>query len=174
MLALFDAGHDVLFVDEAVFTSKQIQSRVWYFKGEKNVTVPKRALGFKAIAVVAAIDRNGRVIGLTLADGSIGKHQFRYFIDSCTETRGQRTTHLFLDNLRLHHMKEIKEYAAQKSMSLWYNAAYSPQLNPIEFLWAYAKRNFKRHCIHEADFKNRSKLYRLVREAILDVPATYL
>ena len=70
---------------------------------------------------------------------------------------------MFLDNLRVHHMKEVKAHAASHSISLWYNAAYSPEFNPIEGLWAYAKRNFNRHCIDHSNFKDRDALYKLVR-----------
>ena len=55
-----------------------------------------------------------------------------------------------------------------------YNAAYSPNFNPIEGLWAYAKNQFNRHMINERNFKDRALLYRLVRESIETVPQTYL
>ena len=51
-----------------------------------------------------------------------------------------------------------------------YNAAYSPNFNPIEGLWAYAKNQFNQHMINERNFKDRALLYRLVRESIETVP----
>ena len=81
---------------------------------------------------------------------------------------------MFMDNLRLHHMKIVKEYAVSHCIALRYNAAYSPEFNPIEGLWAYAKRSFSRYMINEHNFKDRALLYRLVRESIETVPQTYL
>jgi transposase len=55
-----------------------------------------------------------------------------------------------------------------------YNAVYSPQFNPIEGLWAWAKRIFARHCITGANFNSKKAIRRLVTEAIYEVPDDYL
>ena len=60
-----------MFVDEAVFTSNQVRPTVWFTKGGKGVTMPKNSLGFKAIAVVAAMTAEGKVIAVQMAMKSI-------------------------------------------------------------------------------------------------------
>jgi hypothetical protein len=124
--------------------------------------------------VVAAIDCFGKLHGLTLNDRSIKAPEFMNFMDSCNETNGEVPTTMFLDNLRMHHQKVVKARATEHCIDMRYNAAYSPNFNPIEGLWAYAKNQFNRHMINERNFKDRALLYRLVRESIETVPQTYL
>ena len=119
---------------------------------------------------MAAIDCSGKLHGLTLADKSIKAREFFKFIDSCNETNGEVPTTMFLDNLRMHHQKIVKAKAESHCISMRYNAAYSPEFNPIEGLWSYAKNRFNRHMINEQNFKDRVLLYRLVRESIESVP----
>ena len=62
-IRLAEQGKNLLFCDEAIFTSKQINLKVWYTKGF-NQKIKKKKLHFGAIAVVAAI---AAVIGASVA-----------------------------------------------------------------------------------------------------------
>ena len=57
---------------------------------------------------------------------------------------GRRKVTIFLDNLRMHYNKEFKSLVASHGHELLYNASYQSHLNPIELLWAVAKRAFGR------------------------------
>jgi transposase len=82
---------------------------------------------------------------------------------------------MFLDNLRLHHNKDLAAYAKSKDIHFLYNASYSPVYNgAVESLWALAKRNFSRECITSANFEDQDMICRLVTESIAAVPQTYL
>ena len=50
--------------------------------------------------------------------------------------------YIFLDNLPAHHNKEVKETAEKLGLELIYNASYYSEVNPIERLWCYSKREF--------------------------------
>jgi transposase len=170
-----DQGHNVLFLDEAVFTSNQIRTSVWCRRGHDSAHIPKANLGFKAVAVVAAIDMEGNLLGLTLADKSIRYDAFVEFLESCYQQhKTSRWTFLMLDNLRLHHNKSIRSLCHHMRYSLRFNSSYSPVFNPIESLWAYAKRDFARHCITEVNFEDQDHVRGLVRRSIEGVPREYL
>lgn len=49
-------------MDEAVFTSNQINPKIWFGRQKSPVMVSKKKLSFKAIAVAAAIDLSGKVV----------------------------------------------------------------------------------------------------------------
>ena len=51
---------------------------------------------------------------------------------------------LFLDNCRVHHSKIVQQQLKERGVACIFNIAYSPQLNPIEYVWACTKNNFKR------------------------------
>ena len=61
MLRLKDEGHPLYFVDETMYTSNDRLDRVWAPAGDC-ATIRPNVMRFDAIAVVAAIDMNGRVV----------------------------------------------------------------------------------------------------------------
>ena len=47
---------------------------------------------------------------------------------------------IILDNFRSHHSKEVIKTAGSLNMILVFLPPYSPDLNPIEFIWKSVKR----------------------------------
>ena len=71
-----DSKARVLFMDEAVFTSAQVSPKVWYNKQKTPVMIPRKKLSFKAIAVAAAIDMEGAVVGLEIGTFDVAVLRF--------------------------------------------------------------------------------------------------
>jgi len=65
---------------------------------------------------------------------------------------------IFLDNLRLHYNKTFTTACAANNHRLIYNAIYSSELNPIERLWALAKRDFGRHLIADSSMTSQAEV----------------
>lgn len=53
---------------------------------------------------------------------------------------------------------------------LIFNASYSSELNPIERLWALAKRIFGREVTRECDFKSQTEVEAFVEKSLVQVP----
>jgi transposase len=51
---------------------------------------------------------------------------------------------LYLDNLRVHHSKRVKDFCEDNNLQLVFNIAYSPELNPIENFFSLVKNRYKR------------------------------
>jgi transposase len=51
---------------------------------------------------------------------------------------------VFLDNLNIHKMRAVREAIAAVGATPIYLPTYSPELNPIELLWAHLKRALRR------------------------------
>ena len=103
----------------------------------------KPKLGFKAIAVVGAIDRKGKVVTIQTYDYSINVDKFLLFLQELRATRSSsKRIFIFLDNLRVHYSLRVREFCNQNNIELIFNAAYSSEYNPVERLWALAKRSF--------------------------------
>lgn len=65
------------------------------------------------------------------------------FIDFLTEIRAINPEVLLiiiLDNARIHKAKSVKDFCAVNSIILVYLPPYSPNLNPIEFVWKDVKK----------------------------------
>ena len=50
---------------------------------------------------------------------------------------------LILDNARPHHARKVLEYLADHPIRILFLPPYSPQMNPIEKLWATIKQQWR-------------------------------
>jgi transposase len=76
-------------------------------------------------------------------DGPIDGERFLDFLDFHLLPNLRPGDVLVMDNLRVHHIKEVKERADKAEIKLLYLPPYSPELNPIEEAWSIIKRIFR-------------------------------
>lgn len=71
---------------------------------------------------------------------------------------GKRLIHLFLDNARYHHAKQVQAWLGQSEcrIRLHFVPAYCPHLNPIERLWGLMHKHITHNRCYErfADFRD--------------------
>jgi hypothetical protein len=79
IIQLYQQQANLIFIDEAVFSSKQVRSKCWAKSEGMPLLVDKKKLGFKAIAVVAGIDIRGKVVAITMREKSICNPDFCNF-----------------------------------------------------------------------------------------------
>ena len=79
MIRLIKKRANIVFVDEACFTSNQIRARYWAKAGDASLKIDKAKIGFKCIAVVGAINVQGGVVALLQRDLSIKTSDFVEF-----------------------------------------------------------------------------------------------
>lgn len=119
------------------------------------------------MAVVAAINIKGQVVALHAKESSICTEDFIVFLNQMRRHRNSRKTYVFLDNLSFHHSRVVLERARKNKQEFIFNAAYSSVYNPIERLWAIAKRQFARDLITEANYNDKEQIKALVMKSIL-------
>jgi transposase len=61
------------------------------------------------------------------------------FLDAVRAANGSRKVMMILDNGPIHHTKTVAAHAAKLSIVLVFLPPYSPQFNPIEFIWKTIK-----------------------------------
>ena len=130
--------------------------------------VDKAKIGFKCIAVVAAINIQGRVVTLLQRDLSIKTSDFVDFLRALRTRMKRQKTYIILDNLQVHHTHLVRNNAEENNQVLIFNASYSSHLNPIERLWAVAKRQFIKDCVTDADFRMQEEVKALVKKCIIE------
>lgn len=52
--------------------------------------------------------------------------------------------HVVLDNCAVHHSKMVAKCASDLDIELIFLRPYSPQMNPIELVWAEVKQQFRK------------------------------
>lgn len=58
---------------------------------------------------------------------------------------------IILDNFRSHHANITRQYAEMNNLKLVYLPPYSPDLNPIEYIWKSIRRIISRTFIQDLD-----------------------
>ena len=72
-----------------------------------------------------------------------------------------------LDNFATHKAKKVREKARELNIELIYLPPYSPDLNPIEYLWKSIKR-----IISISNIESKQELLEIVRDGFFDLTAS--
>jgi len=138
--------------------AKREDAEIWWSDEMASVSLPSCIRGYAPIGthhkpvlehpakkvkvnVISAITPTGKSL-FALYDESINVERFIDFlekvIDSCT-----KKVYLIVDNLRVHHAKKVTRWVEEHSekIALHFLPAYSPDLNPDEYLNQDFKRN---------------------------------
>lgn len=97
----------------------------------------------KKITLLKAISRE-KIISYDLIDGTVNSEIYLKFIKKIKENELNKDKMIFQDNARIHHAKIIKEYALKENIKMKYNPAYSPEFNPIEYIFSIIKTDFRK------------------------------
>ena len=148
-IEICDKGKHALCADEAIFSSNQFNQKTWYPQNAKCL-IKKKKIGFKAIAVVAAVDRAGKVVALHMRERSIDSDAFVVFLKKVGVAMKRRKCYMLVDNLITHRTDDVREQARKSNIELIFNGTYSSDYNAIERLWSFSKHRFYKTCIDEA------------------------
>lgn len=140
------------FFDEAAPQTTANTVRLWSFKKPEIVkdTSKYRANTFGFYSL------NGNSV-INFQDHS-RKENVVAFIKEIKDQNPEKTILIVLDNFRSHHSKLVAEAAELLNIKLIFIPPYSPDLNPIEFIWKSVKRIVSTTSMNsEEDLKDRIK-----------------
>ncbi len=156
-----EAGGLLLFGDEASFAQWGALGYTWALRGEQPVvpTTGKRK-GYKVFGLIEFFS------GRLFYQGIEGKFNSDSYSAFLMTVLAQTTEPLFLvqDGARYHSAAKVKEFfrAHADRLSVTQLPSYSPDYNPIEFLW----RATKRQATHNRYFPEFATLVGSVEEAL--------
>ena len=78
-------------------------------------------------------------VSASMFPGSSKASDMCAFLDAVRAANGERKVVIVLDNGRIHHSRTVVEHAARLKITLVFLPPYSPQFNPIEFIWKTIK-----------------------------------
>jgi putative transposase len=111
--------------------------RGWAPKGERLIDkVPQGK--WKTATFLAAL-RNDRIDAPCLFDGPINGERFRAYVDQCLAPTLKPGDVVILDNLGSHKGKAVRKAIRNVGARLVFLPKYSPDLNPIEQVFAKFK-----------------------------------
>jgi len=72
-------------------------------------------------------------------EGTLNKEVFGEYLKTQVAPTLAEDDILLMDNCSVHCAKSVKEIVKKCNINVWYLPKYSPDLNPIELMWAYIK-----------------------------------
>jgi transposase len=135
----------ILWADETACVSLPSVIKGYAPKG-KTPVMEHTAKRFK-INMISSISNRGK-LQFMLYEENMDANLFVTFLERLIQSNSQKI-HLILDNLRVHHSKIVKAWVEEHKdkISLFYLPAYSPDLNPDEYLNNDFKRNVNKEKI---------------------------
>ncbi|MCY1703414.1 IS630 family transposase [Deinococcus sp. SL84] len=131
-------GATIIYLDEVGFSLKGVRRRTWSPRGVTPL-VTLRA-NWEKLSTIGAITSDGRFFQHTKSGAIRSGEVIRFFRHLLRHVQGEIV--VVLDNARIHHAKVTQAFVgSHERLSLIFLPPYAPELNPIELVWAYVKRN---------------------------------
>jgi transposase len=126
-------GAEIFWGDETGVTSRCQHGRSYAPKGQTPV-VELTAKRF-GVNMISALSNQGKLLFMLYRD-NFDAQRCIDFMQRLVASANKAKVFLILDNLRVHHAKLVKEWVEQNKhqIELFYLPAYSPELNPDEYL----------------------------------------
>ena len=88
--------------------------------------------------ILSSIRLNGET-AYTIYSGGTTREKFLDYLRNTLIPTLHEGDIVIMDNMRTHHVKEVRALLQEAGMNLLYLPAYSPDLNPIENMWSKIK-----------------------------------
>jgi len=147
---------EVFFVDAAHFVWAAFLGYLWFW----NRLFVSAPAGRKRFNVLGAINARTHQLITVTNNTYINAESVCELLRAVAEVGFQVPITLVLDNARYQHAKVVKELADSLGIELLFLPAYSPNLNLIERLWKFVKKE----CLYSKYYEN----FDLFTEAIQD------
>ena len=117
----------------------------------------------KNTTILSSIRSDGSITYTTYSGGTTGEKFIAYLKEVLIPTLRPWDT-VVMDNLRTHHMEQVRTVLMQAHIRLMYLPAYSPDLNPIEMMWSKVKAILRKRKERTAD-----NLLSAIKEAMQEI-----
>jgi transposase len=137
----------LVFIDESFCKTGMCREHGWSLRGARVIgTRPFKS--WKTVSLIGAI-RIGAKPKLMTHPGTVSGPTFLRFVRSRLVPWLRRGDVVVMDNLNIHKMREVRLAIEAAGATPIYLPTYSPELNPIELLWADLKRALRKLALND-------------------------
>jgi transposase len=118
---------------------------------------------WESLTMISAITNQG-LMRFAIQDGAINSSSLIEFLEGLIADSTPRKVFLILDNLRVHHSAQTREWLASRSkeIEVFYLPAYSPDANPDEYLNGHFKSALRTGPMTRSAHQLRAMAYRFM------------
>lgn len=137
----------VLFTDPTHQIYNNVNGYCWQEIGKNNTKTVFSNSGRKRINIIGALNVVTHEPTAIITEENCNAEAIQELLKQIDKQYLDRTLriHLFLDNAKYHHNKEVKKTAKKLNIKLEFLPAYSPNLNLIERLWKFLKKKVRKN-----------------------------
>ena len=134
--------HRLVFLDESGVNTN-LTRRYGRAFGKERVTDSVPLNKPKNTTILSSIRLDGSIAYTTYSGGTTGDKFIAYLKETLIPTLRPWDI-VVMDNLRTHHIAEVRRLLSEAKVMLMYLPAYSPDLNPIEMMWSKVKAHLRK------------------------------
>jgi transposase len=151
-LAALPDDTELFYADESGFDEYYAREYGYAPRGEKVIGRVK-GRHFTRTSIVAALN-SGEIVAPFAFSGTMNGDLFEGWLESVfvPEVKNPNKSVLIIDDASFHRKRNILDIAEEYGFSVIFLPPYSPDLNPIEKLWANTKRRLRLHMHKFSDF----------------------
>lgn len=150
-LAKIPLNHRI-YMDESGIAHQISKDQSWSKRGER-VNVKKS--GARGRTNIIGAYKNKKLIATFRLNNSVDSDVFLVWLKECLLPCLDKNDVLIMDNASWHKTKKVQDFMKQNEIKYLYLSPYSPDLNPIEHLWAVIKNMMKNLSTLITDFYRR-------------------
>ncbi len=138
-----------------------IKAKCWQEKGTGKTFQISSNTGRKRISIIGAIDVLEKKFSGLITEANCDREAIKAEMDIIRERYSDnKPIVIFIDNAKYQKSYEIKKRSAKQNITLKFIPAYSPNLNLIERLWKFVKKQLRNK--YRKEFKD-------FQEAIVEI-----
>ena len=122
---------------------------MWQPRGKKGTITIKSNTGRKRITILGALNIKDLSILKTLTEETCNAERIIEFLQKIKEAYPGVKIVIVLDNARYNYAKATRAFADENEILLLFLPPYAPNLNIIERLWKFAKKQLVNNTYHE-------------------------
>ena len=126
-----------------MFTTRTYYKRDFAPKYQ-NVIFPASEFNIQSTAFLGAISMGERMSHYITCKRAVNAEHFIDFLRGLKRKHGKKRMFIYMDNLRVHSTKAVKDTYYELNITPIYAPPYSPDLNPIEFVFSVLKQAVKK------------------------------
>ncbi|MGI4734664.1 MAG: IS630 family transposase [Janthinobacterium lividum] len=114
----------------------------------------------RSLTLIGVLSMRG-LQAVQVLEGALTQRSFALYIGHSLGPRLRRGEVLVLDNLRVHHLRGLREWLAERGVDVLFLPPYSPDFTPVEQAWSKLKT-----ALRQAQARSQQALETALKKAI--------